>query len=231
MAGDAGAQTAQGGEAQQQQQGDGPDVTAAIRDAMAPFAQGQSELLDFLRSGQQAGGEEAQQEGEPEIDLSWLDSLGEPGAQLDPQALQQGLMESLGPVIEQKAQQLVDQRIGPMSETLSNMERETHMERLVDEFPDMGDQEIAGQVVSTAHQLVQGNQWPQEVAQDPRFWRLIFMAGRGAETAQEEQEGGEESLPALLGGASGSGSGGGEQQHPGDAIVTARRGRGVLPFS
>ena len=77
-----------------------------------------------------------------------------------------------------------------------------------------------------AGQLAEAHGQP-ELANEPWFWRLTYMAGRAADAAQEES--GDVPAPAHLEGGTGAvpGAGGADL---GDAIVGARRGASVLPF-
>jgi hypothetical protein len=114
---------------------------------------------------------------------------------------------------------------------LNDPELAADAERLVAEFPEMADPDVAGEVVDVARKYAEAN-FPPEVAttlaNSPAWWRATYMMGRALEAAQEE--GGETPSAAHLEGG-GSALSGGSSQDLGDAIVAAgRAGSGVLPF-
>jgi hypothetical protein len=96
----------------------------------------------------------------------------------------------------------------------------------VQEFPDFADPQIAEQVVGTARQIAEAY-GQTELANEPWFWRMTYMAGRAAESAAEE--GDDASDAAHLEGGGGARPGG-QQVDLGDQIVNARRGSSVLNF-
>lgn len=201
--GDAG--QAQQGDAQQGE-GQGPDVRA-LAQTLEGLSTGQEQMREFLMSqpwSQQAedGGEQA---GEPEpanLDLSFLDDAG-----YDQQTASQ-----LADVIERQMQQReaalkqeFQRELGNVTERVSERERLEQMRDLVDEFPDMASSEVATPVVQQAHSLVEANGWPEQLAADPRFWRLTYAAQQAFAAA--EDEGSEEPGAAHLeGGAGASGA-------------------------
>lgn len=217
QAGLAGGQSAaQGqGEGEGVQQQQGPD-TAALAEQLGQLSSGQEELRQFLMSAPwQAQEAEGEQDGQ-DLDLSFLDAE-DPG--FDPNTI----ADRLGGLIEQA----VEQRVAPQTERLAQLERAAEADRLVAEFPEMGSPETANEVVKTAGDLAQAVGRP-EIANEPWFWRLTYMAGRAADHANEEGAGAPDA--AHLEGAGGAGPGGGQQVDLGQQIVDAKRGRGVLPF-
>jgi len=222
QAGDGGGEGQQGGEATDS----GPDFSAMM-EAIQSQGSELGQMRDFLQSApwQQLEGADGQQEtGEPalpEIDLGFLDDP-EAAAGMDPQQFAQQLQQT----ITQAAEQIADQRVAPIQEGLDEMRRTQEVNALVGEFPELGEAEVGQQVVTAAEQLAKEMNRP-ELAQEPSFWRLVYMAGRAADAAQEEQ--GDIPAPTSLESGAGAtpGGGGGDL---GDAIVGARAGRGVLPF-
>jgi hypothetical protein len=174
-------------------------------------AQQQEELRQALLSMNQ---QPPEPEPDPlaELDFSFLDPQ-EPT--YDPQEFQQQLQ----PAIHQLA---------PIQEQLREQQYAQQAQQLVEEFPEMGQQEVAEAVCNFSEQIVQSEGWPPELATHPAMLRLVFMAGRAAEAAQQE---GAAPAPAHLQAPSGNVPGSGPQD-PGDAIIGAagQRGRNALPF-
>ena len=211
------------------QQGDGesggPDY-GALQQALDAQGQQLGEMREFLQSNPwqqiQGADPEGQQtdDGLGELDLSYMDP--DTAALMDPAELQQRLTQT----ITQAAERIADQRVAPLQEGLDEIRRENAVNALVGEFPEFGEEETAQQVVEASAQLAQSMNQPH-LANEPSFWRLVYMAGRAADAAQEEQ--GEISAPATLESGAGAtpGGGGGDR---GDQIVNAGRGGSVLPF-
>jgi hypothetical protein len=223
------------GEGQQQQGGNGEGTGTvpgleAMAQQMQEFGQQLEPMREFLQSQQwqqlqQAQGQEPgqQQEADPfeGLDLGYLEDPAI-AAGMDPQQFSQQLAQT----ISQAAEQIADQRIGPVKEQLTDMQRQQDVAALVGEFPEMAEEETAQQVLGAAAQLAQSMGHP-ELAEDPKFWRVVYMAGRAADAAAEEQ--GDIPAPGQLESGAGAtpGGGGGDL---GDQIVGARRGSQVLPF-
>lgn len=213
----------QGGEA-----GSGPDF-AGMQQALSQQGETLESMREFLQSNpwqqiQQAQGEEAgEQESDPfeGLDLGYLEDPSI-AAGMDPQQFSQQLAQT----ISQAAEQIADKRVGPVEQQLTEMQHQNAVTALVGEFPEMAEEETAQQVLGAASQLAQSMGQP-ELANKPQFWRVVYMAGRAADAAQEEQG----NVPAPVGLESGAGAtpggGGGDL---GDQIVGARRGSQVLPF-
>lgn len=226
MAGDASAGTATaggdagGGEAQQGAGAAAPDMSGVMA-ALQEMGAGQEELRSLLQGQQQGEGEQ----GDDGMDLSFLDALGDPGVDME-QVSQQfaGLIQSEAQRI---AAEQVQQATAPLQEGLSELRQERAMEALVSEFPEMGDPEVAQKVVQTASSVAEAYGFGKDVASNPAFWKLTYMAGKAAEAANAE---GSDARAAHIEGGSGRPGAGGDQPDYGDQIVGARRGRGALPF-
>lgn len=229
---DAGAATqgteAEGNEGQQQQNG----LPENLVETLSSLQAGQEELRQFLTSQQDATTTTETATEEPdELDLSFLDPA-------DPAFDPAEVATRLGGLIEQtadkRAQALVDQRMAPLEKTVKDFTRTAEAERLVSEFPEFGDQEVATEVVKVSRQIAEAHmpndpKAAAELADQPWFWRLTYMAARAAESANQEGTGVPD--PAHLEGGAGAGPGSGSQVDPGDAIVApSRGGRSVLPF-
>lgn len=230
--GDAGGQ----GDAQQQQQvqqqspaellGFDPQ---ALLGQLEQVQSGQEGLRELLQAQQQGGEEEADQG----FDLSFLD----PMSGLDPQQMGQQLQTLLRGeaerIADQRVQQIVQERIDPLVQRLDEGDRTQMLRDLTAEFPEIAEPEMAQQVVGLSTQIVQAYGWPQEMAADPRLWRLAYLAGRAADAHNEEEQGGADPVTALLEGGRGPMPGGGQGQVDlGEQIVNGggRRGASVLPF-
>lgn len=212
------------------QQGDGDSGEggldyAALQQSLDATNQSVGEMREFLQSNpwqqvQNAEPAEQSDDGLGELDLGYLDP--ETAAMMEPAELQQRLTQT----ITQAAEKIADQRVAPLQEGLDEIRRENAVNALVGEFPEFGEPETAQQVVEAAGQLAQSMNRP-DLANEPDFWRLVYMAGRAADAAQEEQ--GEVPAPASLESGAGAtpGGGGGDL---GDQIVGAGRGGSVLPF-
>lgn len=210
-----GQQGAEGGAAESQ----GPDIGAVLQE----FQSGQAELRDLLQTMQlQQPQAQAQPEAvaEPSLadaDLSFLD-------QSDPDFDPQQVAVQLGELF----QQTVQQQIAPLNEQIAEQRREQQARDLAEEFPELEDPQVANELITAAQQWATEYNRP-DLANDPPFWRLVFMAQRAAALAASE---GAESAPGAAhleggGGALPSGS----QGDLGDAIVAEERGgRSVLPF-
>lgn len=222
-AGDAGQQTQ--GEAQGENGGGDAPSTAQIAEMLAAQQSSQQEMFSYLQSEPWRQQEAAQEEPEqsPELDLSFLD-MDDPS--YDPNTIAQRLGGLIDQTVEQRVQQGIQQSVAPLQRQQEEMRRQSEVQALVGEFPEFGDPETGKAVLQMAGQLAEAHGQP-DLAQEPWFWRLTYMAGRAADAAQDES--GE--IPAaahLEGGAGAAPAGGGQDM--GDAIVGAHRGRSVLPF-
>lgn len=214
-----------GGDAGQQQgtqaDGQGGQESVALAQQLEALQGSQEELREFLMSQPwqaQEAAAQGEQQGEGDgLDLSEL--LGDGGEYLDPQALTQ-LINS---VVDQRVQAATQ----PLTESQAEMRRTQDAERLVSEFPELGNPDVAREVVGVSRQIAEANNRP-ELANEPWFWRMTYMAGRAAETAN--QEGAETPGAAHLEGGGGAGPAGGGEVDLGEQIVSARRGNSVLPF-
>lgn len=216
---------ADGGEAQQ-----GPDI-GQLASSLESMQAGQEELRQFLMNEPWKAPPEAQAPQAPQepeaMDWSFLDPEA---AEFEPQALAQKLGGLIEQTMAQREQQFLQQHLEPLREAQQNERIAREAQMLVDEFPDLGDPEIGPQVVQAARQVAEANGHP-ELANQPWFWRTIYMAGRAAQSASEE--GAEPPAAAHLEGGSGARPGAqqvdmAEQIIPTDGV---RRGRSVLPFS
>lgn len=217
----------EGGEAQQQQ---GPDVSA-LAEQLGTYGQSMEQMRETLQGMQQYMTQQQQAEPQGEepqaqdLDLSFLDDPA-----MTPEQIAQSLTGLIDSSADQRAQALLQQHITPLTQQVSEMRLESQAERLVQEFPEMAEPETAEKVVGTARQYAEMMGRP-DLANDPAFWRLTYLAGRAADQANAEQ--GDEPQAAHLEGAGGAGPGGQQpdlvQQilNPGDESGLGRR---ALPW-
>jgi hypothetical protein len=212
-----------GGEGDAQQQQAQPDF-GALSQQLEQLAGGQEELRQFLASNPAFQQQEQQEEAEPaspEVDLSWLDPAD---PTYDPEQMSQRLTDSVG----QYVQQAIQQGTAPVMEQMQDMQREQAAERLVNEFPDLRDQQVAEEVVRASHEYAGALGMPQ-LGNDPGFWRLVYLSGRAIDSAQKEGSGDPGAAHLEGGGGANPGS---AQVDPADVIMNAggKKGASVLPF-
>lgn len=223
VGGDAGQQ----GQAQQGEQAQASPDLSTLAEQFGRMEAGQEEMRQFLMSQpwqQPQEQAEPEQEQADEIDLSFLDP-DVPG--YDPQHVEQRFGDLIGQVAERRAQQLLQQQVEPLRQDVQNMRREQELAQLVDEFPEIGEEQTARQVMDRVRALAEANGHP-ELAHEPWLIRMTYLAGRAIDVAN--QEGASEPSAAHLEGGGGAGPAA-PQVDPGDLIVQAARGgSSVLPF-
>jgi len=189
-----------------------------ITETLTSLSQGQEDLRDFLQSAPwQAEAELAEPEAPEVPDLSFLD---------DPDLPPDDLAERLTGAFDARSQQMVQQALAPLQEKIAEQERLAQAQQLVAEFPDLADAETASTVVKAASEWAQQIGKP-EMANDPAVWRLVYMASRAADAANNESSG---SPAAHLEGSGGPSAAGGQQVDLADRIINAAGPRRVLPF-
>lgn len=229
MAGDAAGTATQGQQDAGQggeQQGGGPDI-GSLSEQLATLSGGMEDMRSFLQSQpwqQEAADDGTPPTGAPEADAFDFSFLDPEAPGFDPEQIASSLQQVVDRAVEQRVQTAIQQQVQPVADKTAEMQREREAEALVHEFPALGDQETAQQLVHVAGQVAEAYNHP-ELANEPWFWRTIYMAGQAADMASQE---GTAPGPAVLeggGGAMPSGS----QEDLASAIVGAK-GRGVLPF-
>jgi hypothetical protein len=179
------------------------------------------QISDWIQ--QQQGGEE-QQQGEPELDLSFLENEA---MFADPEQLQRNLAQTLESAVDER----VKAALGPVQQAQAEARMEQQARDLVAEYPELGQREVAEQVVGLARDIADQN-FPAEVAQvlkdSPAWWRQVFLAGRGVEAANAE--GGESPATAVLEGGGGAAPAGGSQAQGSYFGLDGESGRARLPF-
>lgn len=222
MEGSAAAGQAGGDAGDAQGQGQAQDNgNAAIAAQLEQLSGGFSEMQQFLQSApwqQQDAGEEQQDDG---LDLSFLDD--DQAMSADPAALAQQLQET----INQHSSQQVQQALQPLVQQLTEVRTRLDAADLVGEFPELGSEEQAQRVVQAAQEWATNIGQP-ELASNPMVWRMVYMASKAAESANNE--GSDDPGAAHLEGGSGAAPGGNSQVDLGDLIVNAGS-NARLPFS
>lgn len=204
----------------------GPDVSQ-LAEQLGQLSAGQEELRNFLQSQpwQQQEAPDPEPESDP-MDLSFLDPAD---PSFDPEALAERLGGLVEQTAERRAQALLQQHVDPLRNDVAEMRRQAESDRLVAEFPELAEEGTAEQVVSLSRQIAEAQGRP-ELADEPWFWRMTYMAGRAAEAANGE--GAEPPAAHLEGGGGAVPASSGADL--GDLIVSggegAPRGRRALPF-
>lgn len=223
---------AQGGEAAQ-----GLDA-AAIQQALGPVLQGQDQLRQQLgQFGEILSAEPWKPAPEADADpgLDFFNALDQ--GFTDPaygDAERQQLMQNITGQVDQRVQQQIQQAVSPFQEKIADMQREQQIRDLVTAHPEFQDPEVANRIAGPdglARQWAESIGQP-ELAQNPGFWRLTYMADRAASMANAEQGGADASRAATLEGGGGSGPAGGGQVDIAGQILDGggRKGASVLPF-
>lgn len=203
---------------------DKPDPVAAMGDQLAALTDSQAQMHQWLQSEpwkealtQAAAGPSAD-EGAP--DFSFLDEGDTFGdQQFDPAKLAAGL----APII----QKAVGEATAPLQHEIHKGHHEQAVNQLLDSYPELRDDKVAGHVVDTAKKLAEQMGTPA-LGNNPKFWEQTYLAGRSLEQAR--QEGTAPPAVAHLEGAGGAGPGGGGQGDLVDSIMNVKQGSAVLPF-
>lgn len=208
---------------EQPEQTGGADFTALQEQltSLAPSLDALRSTLEETRSAQvqeQAPEDAAPPEAEPP-DLSFLSPEQDT---YDPNQA----AELLGRVIDQNVDQRTQAALAPLQEQLASFQLDQEAAALAQEFPELNDDEAIERVFADADKYAQQMKQPELAGSIP-FARLVYMAGRAAELANEEQS--PDVRTATLEGAGGAGaaSSGGDRAE--DALLAGAR-RSSLPF-
>lgn len=207
----------------------GPSLSE-LAGQMSGFQEGQEALRGLVQDlaqqlQPQGGGEGGEGEGEGEggdepLDLGFLD---------DPTMDAADVAQHLQGLIDSRAQQIANQAINPLAERIDGMDRKDALKDLVADIPDMGNKEIANQVIQATADMADAYGWPDELKQDPRMYRVVYLAAKAAEIAAEEGNG-EVATAHLEGGGGARAAGAQPEKDWGKEIVDARKGKAALPF-
>lgn len=161
-------------------------------------------------------------EPDPEPDDPWAALLGddeepEPqGPQYDPQQLQQ--------IVNQAIEQGIEQRIGPLHEQLTQMQTQQDLKGLLEQYPDLQDQQVRAETGQEALQLAEEILGPEHahlLTNNARFIAKVHeaRAGRGRAAGEVPASGDTTQLE----GGGGAAPGGVEQPNIVQQVVAARR--------
>lgn len=222
----------QQGLAQGQDAGAGQQTVdfGALQQQLQDMSGTQEEMRQFLAAQAQAAqAQQLQQQQQAQAnqppDLSFLES------EADPNVAAQRLQEVINQTADQRVQSMLEQRLGPMDQQLSDMRLNYEADQLVSEFPDLADEQVSGAVMEAAGQAATHMGQPELVA-NPQFVRMVYMAGRAAQMAQQQDGAAGAPGVATLEGGGGAGPAGGTQSgETSDSIGEkwAQRSGSVLP--
>lgn len=219
-------------------QGDGAQGTVDLGELagrMDGFTQGQEELRGLVQdlagqltsitsNGGDGGGDggDGQDAGDiaGELDLSFLD---------DETLAPEDVAQHFQGLIDTRAQQIAAEQVNPVAERLDRMDRRSQLAELVADIPDMGNEQIANQVVQATSQMADAFGWDDSLKQDPRMYRMVYLAAKAQEIISAEGDG-DDVTAATLEGGGGARAGGAPERDLGKEIVDARRGKAALPF-
>lgn len=221
----------QGGDVATGQQGNGgegaetgqaPDF-GALSSQLEQIVGGQDELRQLLASepwrqpAEQQPAEPEQQQQPAEVDLSFLDPA-DPA--YDPDQMGERLTSAFAQYMEQSQQQA----LAPIQQQMTEMRQEAELRDLLGEFPEIA--ENSEEIVRAAHEYASALNMPQ-AANEAGFLRLVFLAGRAIDAAQNEGSG-DPGAAHLEGG--GGANPGASQVDPVQAILKpgGKRGASVL---
>ena len=225
------------GDGTQAGQGDGTQGGVDLGELagrMDGFTQGQEELrglvqdlagqlTSFTAGGGDEGGDgnDGTQTGDlpGELDLSFLD---------DETLAPEDVAQHFQSLIDTRAQQIAAEQVNPLAQRLDGMDRRSQLSELVADIPDMGDPQIANQVVEATSQMADAFGWDESLKQDPRMYRMVYLAAKAQEIISAE--GADEGAAATLEGGGGARAGAAPERDLGKEIVDARRGKAALPF-
>lgn len=183
-----------GGQAEQEQ---GPDPFAAFSDRLDQMQQGWESALDQRFSKIEQA---LQPPEEPDpyggIDPSFFEEPGQ-GQQggMDPQQLLS--------VVQELADKRAAEAVGPVQQQLAEMRRDSEARDLEGRYPALQDPKNAEAALNAAQQYAQAFGRP-ELALEPRFIEMAWLAQSGAQLAQSEvPAGGQQGSPLERGGGAG----------------------------
>lgn len=178
---------ASGGDGQAQGEGQGSGDFSQIQGLLETQGQSLQEMQQLLQSQpwqqqQQQGREGEQETGNEPIDLSFLDD-----PTIDQSTASERLNQVLNGVVDARVQALQ----APVVEQQTQMRRDLAARDLAGEFPELADEKMANLVAGQgglAERAAAMLGQPQ-LAAEPSFWRLAYMAHKAAEAANQEGSG------------------------------------------
>lgn len=214
---------AQGAEQEQsQQQG---ALSPELAEQLGGVPSQLEQIREWMEQSQQQQAENAAPEGEEpaEADLSFLDPQ-DPA--YDPNRAAQ---ELLG-VLEKQNQDAIKAAVTPLQERLAAQEAQREAELLTQEFPELADEKAQDALMATTRQWVEAAGLPPEAAGNMHVVRAVFMVGKAAELARQEETEADQQPAATLEGAGGASPGGTGGGLTAESILGPSAKRSVLPF-
>lgn len=183
------------GQAQEGQQEGGEQTAAVTPEALQRIDQIAEQLPQIQEQIQNLQPPDAGDEGfegdegfgEPEGPELLYDEYGQPydaetGEPIDPQQAEQAQLQQF---VDQRVTNAVQEAIKPLLENQERQRIVQEADQLEGEFPELADPEKAGQAVETARGLAEQMGQP-ELAGDPKFVRLSYLAGKAEQLAAQE---------------------------------------------
>lgn len=221
-------QQADGQAGEQAQQA--PDFAQQLQDGIGPIQQQLEDLRGYMESNVAA-----QPEAEPQADPNAppdLSYLNPEAPNYDPQAAAQQFLQ----VMQQQNQAALQPLTAELEQTktqLTDLRTQQEARALAEEFPDLDKPEISDKVFSMAQDWVQGLraagvQIDEAAASSMPVIRTVYMMGRAAELASEEESGNTPKAATL------EGPGGAAPAAPAGGLtaesIVGQGGRSALPF-
>lgn len=156
-------------------------------DSMMPRLETLEQSIGQLAGGDDGGGDGGDDGFEFDLESLYGDPTGEQQNQqqreLDPQALQS--------LIDTRAQQLLEQQLGPLAQQVQHIQVGLDAEALTAKYPDLEKPEVVGPVVEKARALAEAMGDPR-LAQNAQFVEVIYKAQMADARAAGEQPAGAE---------------------------------------
>jgi hypothetical protein len=185
-----GADSTQNGDGQQQDGQHLEALNARMEQMSQDFTGGIDQLRQMFEQQNQAP-----QDGQQDDGLGLFDEFGDQlgqdafGEEIDPDAARQA-QQRLQSMIRQEAEGMVE----PIKAQLDEMRMRGEANDIAREFPDLNNPEVVKPVLDAAHRHAQrlGN---EDLAGEPWFIRMTYLAGRAEEMAgQETPAGGQDGI-------------------------------------
>lgn len=132
-------------------------------------------------------------------------------------------------VLEKQTNDALEAKVGPLQERLQAAESLREAELLTKEFPELDDEKAQDALMETTAKWVEAAGLPADTAGNMQVVRAVYMMGRAAELATQEQTG-EAPAAATLEGAGGASPGGTGGGLTAESIFGDQGRRSPLPF-
>lgn len=216
--------------------GQGGDI-AALAEQLGAMSSSQEEMRQQLQQWVEGAQQQPDQWGDDGDNLGLPfadDELGgyddDPGGFGDPGDFD-GDPAQMAEEIAHATDRYVQAAVAPLEQRLQEMQMDAEWRQIAEEFPDLGDVDVARETFEAAGALAAAKGWPGEVATSPGFVKLTYLAMAAIRHAQEEAEMEQPDAAHLEGGA---GAAGGQSQGETNPLLQALDGppggSKVLPF-